>query len=204
MLLIPIILIVIFSIIIHEVSHGYMADVLGDPTPRLQGRLTLNPLKHLDPVGSVVVPIFSYMLFHTTFGWAKPVVYNPYNIKNKRQGEFLIAVAGPASNIGLALIFGTIIRFVVPQALVIGPFIEICVYIVQINMVLALFNLIPVPPLDGSKILFSVLPTKYTKARFALEMYAPIFVFIALFFLWNIVSPIIPLIFKLFTGFGMM
>ena len=195
------IIIVIFSIILHEVSHGYMADFLGDPTPRLQGRLTLNPLKHLEMFGSIVVPIVSYMLFHTMFGWAKPVVYNPYNIKNKRQGEFLIALAGPATNIALALIFGTIIRFVYAQTLVSSPFIEICSYVVVINIVLALFNLIPVPPLDGSKILFSILSPKYNKTRFMFEAYAPVFVLIAVFFLWNIISPIIPLVFKLFTGF---
>ena len=97
MLIILSIIILIFSVIFHEVSHGYMADLLGDPTARLQGRLTLNPLKHIDPIGSIIVPFITYITAGFAFGWAKPVVYNPYNLKNKRQGEFLIAVAGPAS-----------------------------------------------------------------------------------------------------------
>src|SRR4051812_1743887 len=92
------IVILIFSVIVHEVAHGFMADRLGDPTARLAGRLTLNPLKHLDPVGSIIVPLITSMAGFT-FGWAKPVPFNPYNLKNKRLGEFLIALAGPASNL---------------------------------------------------------------------------------------------------------
>ena len=199
------IVILIFSVIVHEVSHGLMADRLGDPTPRLQGRLTLNPFKHLDPVGSVLVPLIT-SLAGFTFGWAKPVVYNPYNLKNKRQGEFLIALAGPGSNIILALIFGTIIRFSIAGisgidgALTVSPFIEVCTYIVIINIILAVFNLIPLPPLDGSKLLFSILPNQYGNLRMTLERNAPIFILIVVFFLWQLVAPIIPYIFKLFTG----
>ena len=195
------ILILIFSVIIHEVSHGYMADTLGDPTPRLQGRLTLNPLKHIDPVGSVIVPIMTWVLAHFTFGWAKPVVYNPYNLKNKRRGEFLIALAGPASNLIIALIFGTIIRFTFDGSPT--PFIQISGYIVGINIILAVFNLIPLPPLDGSKLLFSLLPQQYGKFRMVLEAYSSLFALIVVFFLWKIISPIIPFIFKLFTGFSL-
>lgn len=193
------IVILILSVVIHELSHGYMADRLGDPTPRLQGRLTLNPLKHLDPIGSVVVPLIT-SLAGFTFGWAKPVEYNPYNIKNKRQGEFLIAAAGPASNLLIALIFGTLIRFVVDTTSVMTPFIEICTYIVIINIVLAIFNLIPLPPLDGSKILFSILPNQYGRLRMTLEAYAPLFIFVVIFFLWKIVSPLVLVVFKLLTG----
>lgn len=201
MLIILSIIILIFSVIVHEVSHGYMANRLGDPTARLQGRLTLNPMKHIDPVGSILVPLIT-SLFGFTFGWAKPVPYNPYNLKNKRQGEFLIALAGPASNLLLAFIFGTIIRFVAAGATSVTPFIEICTYIVIINIILAVFNLIPLPPLDGSKILFSILPNQYGRVRIILETYAPIFVLIVVFFLWQIVSPIIPWVFRLFTGMG--
>jgi len=193
------IVILIISVIIHELSHGYMADRLGDPTPRLQGRLTLNPLKHLDPVGSVVVPLIT-SLWGVTFGWAKPVEYNPNNIQNKRQGEFLIAAAGPASNLIIALIFGTIIRFAIGMNNVSAPFIQVCTYIVVINIMLAIFNLIPLPPLDGSKLLFALLPNQYGRLRMTLEMYAPLFILIVVFFLWKIVSPIIPFAFRLFTG----
>lgn len=192
------IIVLIFSIIIHEIAHGFMADYLGDPTARLQGRLTLNPIKHIDPVGSIIVPLIT-SLVGFTFGWAKPVVYNPYNLKNKRQGEFLIALAGPMSNILLAVIFGLIIRFASTGAAV-TPFIEICSYIVIINLVLAIFNLIPLPPLDGSKLLFAWLPQQYGQVRLMLETYAPIFVLVVVFFLWSIISPIVLFAFRLVTG----
>jgi Zn-dependent protease len=196
------IIILILSVILHEVSHGLMADRLGDPTARLSGRLTLNPLKHIDPVGSILVPLIT-SLFGFTFGWAKPVPYNPYNLKNRRQGEFLIALAGPASNLLIALIFGTIMRFTATAANIGDPFFQVVTYIVIINIILAVFNLIPLPPLDGSKLLFSVLPNKYGHVRYILEAYAPIFVLIVVFFLWKVVAPIIPWAFWVFTGVGM-
>ncbi|MFA6432591.1 MAG: site-2 protease family protein [Candidatus Paceibacterota bacterium] len=196
------IVILIFSVIVHEVAHGYMADWLGDPTARMSGRLTLNPIKHIDPVGSIIVPLIT-SLAGFTFGWAKPVPYNPYNLKNKRQGEFLIAAAGPASNLLLALIFGTILRFAAVGATEVTPFITALSYIVIINIVLAIFNLIPLPPLDGSKLLFSILPNQYGRARMVLEQYAPVFVLIVVFFLWQILAPVIPWVFRLFTGLNL-
>ena len=207
MLTILSIVVLIFSVIIHEVSHGLMADRLGDPTARLQGRLTLNPLKHIDPIGTIVVPLITYFAGFT-FGWAKPVPYNPYNLKNRRTGEFLIAFAGPASNILIALIFGFIIRLVVANIGIvsenIASFIQVTKYIVVINIVLAVFNLIPLPPLDGSKLLFSILPVQYSRTRQILETYAPIGILIVVLFLWQFVSPIIPWVFRLFTGVGLM
>lgn len=191
--------ILIMSVVVHEVSHGFMADKLGDPTPRLQGRLTLNPLKHLDPVGSFIVPIVT-SLAGFTFGWAKPVVYNPYNLKNKKRGEFLIALAGPVSNTVVAIIFGTVVRFAAIGATTLTPFIEITSTIVVINIILAVFNLIPIPPLDGSKLLFAFLPIQYQRFRMKMEMYAPIFVVLLVFFLWQFISPIIPVIFNILTG----
>lgn len=193
------IVILIFSIIIHEIAHGFMADKLGDPTARLQGRLTLNPIKHIDPVGSIIVPLIT-SLSGFTFGWAKPVEYNPYNLKNKRQGEFLIALAGPMSNILLAAIFGLIIRFASAGATTVTPFIEICSYIVIINLVLAIFNLIPLPPLDGSKLLFAWLPQQYGQLRMMLETYGMIFILVVVFFLWPVISPIVSFAFRLLTG----
>jgi Zn-dependent protease len=196
------IIILIFSIIIHEISHGFMADRLGDPTARLQGRLTLNPLKHIDPFGSIIVPLLT-SLSGFTFGWAKPVEYNPYNLKNKRQGEFLIALAGPASNLLIAVIFGMIIRFAAAGATAMTPFIEICSYVVIINIVLAIFNIIPLPPLDGSKLLFAWLPAQYGRVRMMMETYSFISILIVVFFLWQFVSPVIPWVFRVITGVGL-
>lgn len=143
--------VLIFSIVLHEVAHGYMANWLGDPTARLQGRLTLNPVSHIDPVGSVILPAL-LLITHAPIliGYAKPVPYNPYNLRGK-YAEGLVAFAGPGTNILLAVIFGMLIRFASAQ---LGPdLIAAFAIIVYINMLLALFNLIPVPPLDGSKVL---------------------------------------------------
>ena len=197
------IIILIFSVIIHEVSHGYMANYLGDPTARLQGRLTLNPLKHIDLMGSIIVPIIT-TLAGFTFGWAKPVPFNPYNLKNRKSGEFLIALAGPTSNITIAVIFSLIIRFIISSYGVnsdfVDSFIQVASYIVIINIVLAVFNLVPLPPLDGSKLLFSILPEKYVRVRHVLEAYAPIWILLVVLFLWQLISPVIPWIFHLLTG----
>lgn len=202
MLIILSIVILIFSVIFHEVSHGFMADWLGDPTARLQGRLTLNPLKHIDPVGSIIVPIIT-SLAHFTFGWAKPVPYNPYNLKNRRQGEFLIALAGPVSNLLLAGIFAIIIRLTSAGLTTVTPFLEVAVYIVLINLVLAIFNLIPIPPLDGSKLLLAFLPNQYGRLRHSLEQFGPFLILVVVLVVWQFISPIIPWIFQLLTGISL-
>jgi Zn-dependent protease len=162
-------IILIISVVIHEVSHGYAAYLQGDSTAYYQGRLTLNPLKHIDIVGSIIVPIIT-TLGGFPFGWAKPVPFNPYNLRNQRWGELLVAIAGPISNILIAIIFGTILRFgglYLPSA-----FAALSVLVVLINLGLALFNLIPVPPLDGSKVLFAFLPLRFQQYRFQLERYS--------------------------------
>jgi len=149
----------IFSIIIHEVSHGYMAEHLGDPTARLQGRLTLNPIPHIDLVGSILVPAFLVLTGASfLFGWAKPVPYNPYNLRDQKWGEAKVAAAGPGVNILFAIGFGLVVRF--GEASLSPVFVALAGMIVLINIMLALFNLIPIPPLDGSKVLRSVLPLK--------------------------------------------
>lgn len=149
------IVVLIFSIVLHEVAHGYMANWLGDPTARLQGRLTLNPVSHIDPLGSIILPGILLMTSSPLLiGYAKPVPYNPYNLRG-RYGEGLVAFAGPGTNILIALIFGLLIRF---GGASLGPdLISAFAIIAYVNMLLALFNLIPVPPLDGSKVLSTLL-----------------------------------------------
>ncbi|MFA6273287.1 MAG: site-2 protease family protein [Candidatus Paceibacterota bacterium] len=190
--------ILVMSVVIHEVSHGFAAEMLGDPTARLQGRLTLNPLKHLDPFGSIIVPILT-SLSGFTFGWAKPVPYNPYNLRNQKWGELAVAAAGPAANFFLVLVFGLLIRF---AAMPLGEsFVNIFAAIVIINLVLAIFNLLPVPPLDGSKILWAFLPYRYRQVRESMERYSFLFVIIVIFTLWRFLSPLIVWLFSLITGF---
>ncbi len=148
--------ILLLSIIAHEVAHGYAADALGDPTARLSGRLTLNPLPHIDPIGSVLIPALLVLSSSPIlFGWAKPVPYNPYNLRNQRWGEALVAVAGSATNLFLALFFGLFARFFVatlPAAA------SLAGTIAFVNLFLGLFNLIPFPPLDGFTVVRAALP----------------------------------------------
>ena len=149
-----VVVIIIFSAIIHEVMHGYVADSLGDPTARYAGRLTLNPIPHIDMFGSIIMPLL--LVFSGSpifFGYAKPVPYNPYNLRPGRFSEALVAGAGPFSNLVLALLGGLFIRsnvFVAAN--------DIIFLIVVVNTMLFLFNLIPIPPLDGSKVLEALLP----------------------------------------------
>jgi Zn-dependent protease len=162
-LLEPVLLIavLIFSVIIHEVSHGYVASLLGDPTARLEGRLSLNPLKHLDWYGSVVVPGLLIFFGGFIFGWAKPVPYNPHQLRGGKWGPAWVALAGPASNILIALVFSLTLRFAAINALLSAPTLQFLVSIIALNLTLAVFNMVPVPPLDGSKVLFAALPYRY-------------------------------------------
>lgn len=160
-------IILIISIILHEVSHGYAANALGDPTARLSGRLTLNPVPHIDPMGSVILP--ALLVFSGSpvfFGWAKPVPYNPYNLTHRRWGEALVALAGSATNLLLALIFGLLVRFglgLSPAAL------SFAAIIAFVNLFLGLFNLIPFPPLDGFTALRSALPWRFSRGLTSFE-----------------------------------
>jgi len=150
--------ILILSVIAHEVAHGYAADSLGDPTARLAGRLTLNPLPHIDLMGSILLPaLLVFTHSPILFGWAKPVPYNPYNLRNPRWGEALVAVAGSATNIFLAILFGLIVRFGAAVGLD-ATALSLAATIAFINLLLGLFNLIPFPPLDGFTTLRAILP----------------------------------------------
>lgn len=203
-----VIIALILSIVLHEVAHGYAANWLGDPTARLQGRLSGNPLVHIDPLGSVIVPA---LLFFSNagllFGWAKPVPYNPYNLRNRRWGEAMVAAAGPAVNILLALIFALLIR----SASVLGlsdSVVSFAGTIVYLNLLLAFFNMIPIPPLDGSKILMAFLPfqaqQKYRELTRFVERYGIFmtfaFIFIFIRIIWGPFSDLIGFVFEIFTG----
>lgn len=192
--------ILIMSVVIHEVSHGYAAQRLGDRTAEYEGRLTLNPLSHLDPIGSLLVPLVSYSLGGFIIGWAKPVPYNPYNLRPGRWSEAMVAGAGPLSNITLALLFGLLLRFAGTET---SPaFISITSIVVFINLLLAIFNLMPVPPLDGSKLLFALFPAKFPQFREFFERYSLVLFIFFIFFIWQLLFPIVAVLFRLITGMG--
>ena len=195
-------IILLYSVIIHEISHGYAALIQGDRTAEYEGRLTLNPIPHIDPIGTIILPIISLTLpGGFLFGWAKPVPFNPHNLKNHRWGEAIVAAAGPLSNILLALIFGFFIRFyLAPNGLINGPVAALSEIIVLVNITLAVFNLVPIPPLDGSKILSSVLPHGWLKIRHQIERFGFVGVLIFLIFIWQFFAPIIPWAFTAITG----
>ncbi len=184
--------ILIMSVVIHEVAHGYAALWLGDVTAKYAGRLTLNPIKHLDLFGSIILPGLLILLKSGfIIGWAKPVPYNPYNLKNQRWGELIVAIAGPISNIIIALFFGLIIRFANLLSLS-ESFVIISGIVVFINLLLAIFNLMPIPPLDGSKILFALLPPEKSQSfRIFMEKYSLFFLIIFIFFFFPVVLNLI-------------
>ena len=185
----------IFSIIIHEISHGAMAFKLGDNTAKDAGRLTLNPLKHIDPIGSIVLPLSLYLISGGGFilGWAKPVPYNPLNLKNPRSGSAFIGIAGPLSNLILATIFAVIIRILNPFAGLetVAPLLILFNVVVLINILLAIFNLLPIPPLDGASILFALLPQKYDNVRKFLTQYGFYILIFFILFGFQLITPII-------------
>lgn len=180
------IIVLIISVVVHEVAHGYMAYLFGDMTAKYAGRLTFNPIKHIDLFGSIILPLIMALLpGGLILGWAKPVPINPYNFTRRKLGEFATALAGPLSNIVIATVFIILIRFAGPLGMT-PVFVQLSFTIVLINSVLAAFNLIPIPPLDGYRIASVLLPT-HTAERF--EQFAQRFgIFLVLFFvffLWN-------------------
>lgn len=197
-------LVFLFSVIIHEISHGFAALKLGDTTARDQGRLTLNPLKHLDMFGSIILPIMLFVISGGTFvlGWAKPVPYNPYNLKNPRTGAAIIGAVGPASNLVLAIIFGLLLRLLFPliSIPIVSSLIILLNFIVYINVLLAVFNLVPLPPLDGSNILFALIPARWHKLQEFLTRYGFWLLIAFVFFGFQLILPVIGTIFHLLTG----
>ncbi len=190
-------LIIIPSAIIHEYAHGWAADQMGDPTARLAGRLTLNPLAHIDIWGTIIMPLALLLLSGGSFmfAYAKPVPYNPYNLKNRRWGPALVGAAGPLANLATAIVFGLLVRWLAPSA-----FTSLLAIIVYANLLLMVFNLVPIPPLDGSKILFALLPDSLENLKLNLERYGFIILLFFIFYFFHWIVPIISWLFRLITG----
>jgi len=201
--------ILIFSVVVHEVSHGLAAFWLGDPTAKYAGRLTLNPIKHLDPWGSFIIPFFLAIAnVGIIFGWAKPVPYNPFNLRNQKYGPALVGLAGPLSNVLLALLAGAVLKTLlilgVPDDLIVY---KVLALVILINILLLVFNLLPIPPLDGSKLLFAFLPiSEHTKIM--LERYGIVFLFAFLYifsgFLYLILAYAVELFSEFIVGVNLM
>lgn len=190
-------IIVLFSVVIHEYLHGWMADRLGDPTARDAGRLTLNPLAHLDLWGSVLLPFLIFLGTGFVFGYAKPVPFNPYNLRDQKYGVAKVAIAGPSANLITALFFGLILRFTPGLNPVMVSFLAA---IVQINLVLLIVNLLPIPPLDGSKIILPFLPYDWQMKLLAGERHGFILVLLFVFFGFSLIIPVINFLFRLIVG----
>ena len=202
-------IILFFSAIVHEVAHGYAALFQGDTTAKYENRLTLNPIRHIDPFGSIILPLLMFVSTtaipgapHIIFGWAKPVPFNPYNLRNRKWGEAIVAAAGPGVNIVIAVLFGLTMRF--GSAFLSAPVISIMGLIVFYNILLAIFNLVPIPPLDGSKILFAFLPAGAAGIRRVMERYSIFFVLFFIFVIWSYVFPVIAVVFAWITGMSLM
>jgi len=192
------IIVLIFSAIVHEYMHGWMAYRLGDSTAKDAGRLTFNPLAHLEWFGSFFLPlvmIISNMPF--VFGWAKPVPYNPYNLRDRKYGDAKVAIAGPLGNLVIALFFGLFLRFIPFSNLVFTGLISLIVYI---NLVLMVFNLLPIPPLDGSKILAAFLPLDLRARYLNTEKFGFILVILFVMLAGGIIMPLVELLYRIITG----
>lgn len=215
--------ILIFSIVIHEVSHGYAALFLGDTTAKDAGRLTLNPISHLDPIGSIVVPLLTFIAGGRIFGWARPVPFNPYYLRNRRWGPAIVGAVGPFTNFFIAAFFGLVgallpilpevknqlFQFFIQHSFSLIPpgplgalstFYIMTLYIVWINTILAVFNIIPIPPLDGSKVLFSLLPESFGELQHVFEQYGFVILLFFIFFFSQFLGLPIFYFFRLLTG----
>jgi Zn-dependent protease len=189
------IIILIFSVIVHEVSHGVVALSLGDPTAKLAGRLTLNPIPHIDLYGSIILPLVMGLASGGAFvfGYAKPVPFNPYLLKDQKWAPSLVALAGPASNLVLAILLGLFYRIATIFTSIPSESGQLFIIAIVINIVLAVFNSMPIPPLDGSKMIAPLLPEKFLRSQFyaVLEQQGMWIVLIFVFFGFGLITPII-------------
>jgi len=188
-------LIIIPSAIFHEYAHAWMADRLGDPTPRLAGRLTINPIPHIDPWGTLLLP---FLLFFVSgggflFAYAKPVPFNPLALRSQKWGSAIVGLAGPLANLLLAFGLGLVVQWL-PEYPSLGNFLTIVVYA---NILLAVFNLVPIPPLDGSHLLYSLLPDRWYSVKIWLEKYGIFLLFFFILFLFDWLRPVMEFLLQL-------
>lgn len=193
------IIILLVTIAVHEFAHAKVADNLGDPTPRLAGRLTLNPISHIDPIGLL-------LLFFIGFGWGKPVPFDPFNLKNPRRDAALISIAGPLSNFSLAILCSILLRLTnfLPQSFLSTIGLSILPIFIGLNILLGIFNLLPIAPLDGFKIVGGFLPEDQATGWYSLERYGLIFLLLLIFpfvgsrsMLQIFLSPVINFVYKI-------
>ena len=200
------------AVILHEVAHGWVAYRMGDPTAKMAGRLTLNPIPHIDPVGTIILPaMFIVLNSPIIFGWAKPVPINPMNFRDLRMGTFFTSIAGVVMNLILAVGFGVAYRVLYGLSESVDPFVAKSIIYpllifsaksVLINLILALFNIIPIPPLDGSKALMSFLSFKYWELFYKYEIYGFFVITVLLFtgVLGKIIYPPLVFLYHLILG----
>jgi Zn-dependent protease len=192
------IIVLIYSVVLHELAHGLMARSMGDRTAEQMGRLTLNPISHLDLFGSVILPILTNMLGGFMFGYAKPVPYDPDALDDRKWGPSKVAFAGPAVNLALAALAGGAIRLwgiALPDTMLM-----LLGYVVWINIVLAFFNLIPIPPLDGHWLLMAFLPARFYSLKVALYRYQWVLLAVTIFYIFPLLAPLMSSLFSLLTG----
>ena len=188
----------IFAMMIHEIAHGWVAYKLGDPTAKFSGRLTLNPISHIDPIGTILLPITLIMMKSpVVFGWAKPVPINFMGLRNPKRDIMLVGAAGPVVNIIFAFVLSAIFRLLpIEHTSLLG---EVLFASILVNLILAAFNLIPIPPLDGSRILFSLLPPNAAMRYMSIEPYGFIILFVLIYFgfLDRVVYPLVKILEKI-------
>ncbi|MDA8383085.1 MAG: site-2 protease family protein [Betaproteobacteria bacterium] len=199
---------VIFAITLHEAAHGYVARRFGDSTAYMLGRLTLNPLKHIDPIGTVLIPLVTYLFGGILFGYAKPVPVNFSNLRHPKQDMFWVAAAGPAANLVMAFFWGAMVKAAtfMPGNYFADPLAQMGIFGVQINVVLMVLNLLPLPPLDGGRIAVSLLPGPLAYRFSRIEPYGFIILIVLMLthILGLILQPVVQLVWGLVAAlFGL-
>ena len=188
------------AIILHEVAHGYAAWRLGDPTAKMANRLTLNPLAHIDPFGSIILPLILVMTHSPVLlGWAKPVPFNPSYFRDPRKGIMIVGAAGPLTNFALAVASGVLVHLVVPLSQGLAFFLA---YFCMTNVLLGVFNLIPIPPLDGSRVVLGVIPDEWVSGYLQMERFGFIIIFALLWMgaLDYVMDPVANLMLRILLG----